>query len=44
MQEQSSFRNVMHNCLKMYKNHPEEKRSLLSATVSKFHDPALKNE
>lgn len=44
MQEQSSFRNVMHNCLKIYKDHPEEKRSLLSATISKFHDPALKNE
>ncbi|NQW07367.1 MAG: hypothetical protein HQ480_02570 [Candidatus Pelagibacter sp.] len=44
MQEQSSFRNVMHDCLKIYKNHPVEKRSLLSATISIFHDPALKNE
>lgn len=44
MQEQSSFRNVMHNCLKIYKEHPKEKRSLLSATISKFHDPDLKHE
>ncbi|WP_299017669.1 hypothetical protein [uncultured Polaribacter sp.] len=44
MQEQSSFRNVMHDCMKIYKEHPKEKRSLLSATISKFHDPDLKNE
>ena len=44
MQEQSSFRNVMHDCLKIYKEHPEEKRSLLSATISKFHDPDLQDE
>ena len=44
MQEQSSFRDSMHQCMKIYIDHPKEKRSVLSATISKFHDPDLEDE
>jgi hypothetical protein len=41
MQEQSSYRNVMEKCVSIFKQHPAEKRTLISATVKHFHDPEL---
>ena len=44
MQEQISFRNKMHKVTQIHLEHPKEKRTFLSATLSKFHDPKLKEE
>jgi hypothetical protein len=44
MQEQISFRNKMHKVTQLHLEHPLEKRTFLSATLSKFHDPKLKEE
>lgn len=44
MQEASSYREVMFKCIDIYKNHPTLKRSLLSATIKKFHDPVISDE
>jgi hypothetical protein len=44
MQEQISFRNKMHKVTQLHLEHPIEKRTFLSATLSKFHDPQLKEE
>ena len=44
MQEQISFRNKMHKITQLHLEHPVEKRTFLSATLSKFHDPQLKEE
>ena len=44
MQEQIDFRNVMQECIDIYKAHPKEKRTVLSATINTFHDPELKGE
>ena len=44
MQEQISFRNKMHKVTQLHLEHPVEKRTFLSATLSKFHDPQLKEE
>jgi len=44
MQEQISFRNTMHKVTQLHIEHPVEKRTFLSATLSKFHDPKLKEE
>jgi len=41
MQEQSSFRNVMEKCMKLFKEHPDDKKTLISATIKHFHDPEL---
>lgn len=44
MQLQSDFRNVMHYVMEIYKEHPHKNRTLLSATLTKFHDPKLNDE
>lgn len=44
MQDQIGFRNVMFDCINMYKEHPTDKRTMLSATINKFHDPELEFE
>lgn len=44
MQEQSTFRNEMVSCINIYKAHPEKKRTMISATLNKFHDEILKKE
>ena len=44
MQEQITFRKIMHEVAVLYKQHPVEKRTLLSATISTFNDPELQNE
>jgi hypothetical protein len=44
MQEQISFRNKMHKVTQLHLEHPLEKRTFLSATLSTFHDPKLKEE
>lgn len=44
MQEASGFRKVMHDCMDIYKGHPPLQRSLLSATIKKFHDPIIAEE
>lgn len=44
MQESSSFREVMFKCIDIYKEHLPHKRSLLSATIKKFHDPIISAE
>ncbi len=44
MQDSSSFRSSMDECILVYKNHDSTKRTLISATLSKFHDPDLINE
>lgn len=44
MQLQSDFRNVMHHVMEIYKDHPQNNRTLLSATITKFHDPKLNDE
>ena len=44
MQLQSDFRNVMHHVMEIYKDHPHKNRTLLSATITKFHDPKLEHE
>lgn len=44
MQEQIGFRNVMQDCIDLYKSHPKRRRTLLSATLHTFHDPELAKE
>lgn len=44
LQEQSNFRNVMEPCFNIYKKHLPEKRTLISATLIKFHDPDMLTE
>ncbi len=44
MQEASSFRKVMHDCMDIFKEHSPLQRSLLSATIKKFHDPIIAEE
>lgn len=43
-QSSSTFRNIMDRCVEIYTMHPPEKRTLLSATISKFSDPSLNFE
>ncbi len=43
-QEHSNFRPVMDKCIEIYKDHPQDKRSLISATIKEFIDPILKDE
>lgn len=43
-QSSSSYRNIMDRCLEIYKLHSPMKRTLLSATISKFSDPILNRE
>ena len=43
-QSSSSYRNIMDRCLEIYKIHPTNKRTLLSATMSTFSDTELKDE
>lgn len=43
-QEHSNFRQVMEESIQIYKDHPSDKRSLISATVKQFEDPLLKEE
>lgn len=40
----SKFRNVMETCYEIYKQHPYNRRCLITATPLKFSDPELKNE
>jgi hypothetical protein len=44
MQASSSYREVMFKCIDIYKEHLPHKRSLLSATIQKFHDPIISAE
>jgi hypothetical protein len=44
MQEQSPFRKDTITCINLYKEHLENKRSMISATIIKFHDDVLKKE
>ena len=39
LQEQSSFRDEATKCYNIYKEHPPEKSTMISATLVKFHDP-----
>lgn len=44
LQEQSDFREVMDKCFHIYKKHPEENRSVISATIIEFNDEVMKKE
>lgn len=44
MQEQNDFRAVMEDCVQIYKEHPKKRRTMLSATINRFHDPELRDE
>lgn len=44
LQEQSSFRTETVKCINLYKKHPKEQRTMISATMIKFHDEELKKE
>jgi hypothetical protein len=44
MQEQSSFRSVMDNCMDVYLGHPSDKRAMITATLRGFTHPELQNE
>lgn len=44
LQEQSNFRDVMDDCYAIYKQHPPNRRSVISATIKKFHDPGMADE
>ena len=44
LQDQSSFRVVMENCYKIYKSHPKENRTVISATLIEFHDKEMMQE
>lgn len=44
MQEQSSFRSVMDNCMDVYLAHPAENRAMITATLRGFTHPGLKDE
>lgn len=43
-QMDSTFRDSMEICLDIYKDHPKEKRALITATPLSFSDPIIKNE
>jgi hypothetical protein len=44
MQEQSSFRSVMDNCMDVYLAHTAENRAMITATLRDFTHPSLKDE
>lgn len=44
IQEQSNFRETMQDCMDIYLEHPEQKRTVISATVKEFSEPRLKHE
>jgi hypothetical protein len=44
MQEQSSFRSVMDNCMDIYLSHPIDMRAMITATLREFTHPELQNE
>ncbi len=44
LQEHSSFRNEASTCFKIYKSHDPKNRTMISATLMKFHDKDLENE
>jgi hypothetical protein len=43
MQEQSAFRGAMEPCLRVFKDHPSARKTLISATIKHFHDPDISN-
>jgi hypothetical protein len=44
LQEQSTFRDAMEVSYLIYKAHPKTKRTVISATIHKFHDPVMSKE
>lgn len=44
MQEQTNYRESMQEAIDIYLAHPKKRRTLLSATISNFTDPALQIE
>ncbi len=44
LQEQSNFRPAMEPCFQIYKEHPEDQRTMITATLKKLHDPDLSSE
>ena len=44
VQMDSGFRPSMEKVMKIYKEHPQNMRCLITATILEFHDPALQHE